>query len=521
MLSGCTSENFANDQECVSSLEKLDKAIENYNVVKQNDKSETDSLRKELDDATREGRADNTFKSGIYHRLFEKYLYTNADSALKYAKLEIEYARDTVGRSVGHYDLAKAYITKGHDTDAYESLIKTFADTGNISVKPHYYELMIFRKNMLGENPVRWFRRLKLISAEGSESMIISRAVLSGLEGNPEEGIKIIQKHSLHEGNPRFMAVANLTKGRLQLQAGDTVGAINSLADAACLDIEIPTYRYRALSELASVLARTNDYRRAYNYIHFANDQINSSDIVGDITAVNGIMSQVVKTYDSYQQQQHRRRIMLICILSLVSTLLVISFFAIQFAYKKTRKAQENLRAINDKLTDANSNLTETYARIKEIDNVKTAYLLQYMRQCSLHIESLDKFKGGLEVVARTKGIKGVEEMLRKNDHTSDLKEFYTNFDSTFLRLFPDFIEEFNKLLKPECRVGLSKDGSMPNELRAFALIRLGITDSSKIAEFLRRSITTVYNYRVKMRNNAICQRDIFEIKVKEIMAAH
>ena len=115
--------------------------------------------------------------------------------------------------------------------------------------------------------------------------------------------------------------------------------------------------------------------------------------------------------------------------------------------------------------------------------------------------------------------MKGVEDVLKKNDHSAELQEFYVNFDKTFLRLFPDFIEEFNKLLKPECQTGLSADGTMPNELRAFALIRLGITDSSRIAEFLRRSVTTVYNYRVKMRNNALCPREDFEKRVMEIMS--
>lgn len=99
----------------------------------------------------------------------------------------------------------------------------------------------------------------------------------------------------------------------------------------------------------------------------------------------------------------------------------------------------------------------------------------------------------------------------------NELTEFYDNFDATFLELFPNFVNEFNALLQPDEQI-VPKDGHQLNtELRIFALIRLGITDSAKIAQFLRYSITTIYNYRTRVRNKAAGNRDDLEKMVAMI----
>ena len=97
------------------------------------------------------------------------------------------------------------------------------------------------------------------------------------------------------------------------------------------------------------------------------------------------------------------------------------------------------------------------------------------------------------------------------------LKELYDNFDTAFLHLFPDFVDKFNDLLQPEERIVLRKGELLNTELRIFALIRLGIDDSSQIAEFLRYSVNTIYNYRAKVKNKARISREDFEIRLMQI----
>ena len=98
-----------------------------------------------------------------------------------------------------------------------------------------------------------------------------------------------------------------------------------------------------------------------------------------------------------------------------------------------------------------------------------------------------------------------------------DLEELYENFDSAFLHLFPNFVADFNALLRPEERIVPGEKERLNTGIRIFALIRLGIDDSSKIAEFLHYSVNTIYNYRARIKNGALSDRENFEKHVKEI----
>ena len=118
------------------------------------------------------------------------------------------------------------------------------------------------------------------------------------------------------------------------------------------------------------------------------------------------------------------------------------------------------------------------------------------------------------------KGMKGAAKFraqINQVESYEELEELYANFDTAFLHLFPNFVGKFNDLLQENEQI-LPKKGELLNtELRIFALIRLGIEDSSQIAEFLRYSVNTIYNYRAKVRNKARGSREDFDDLVRKI----
>ena len=111
---------------------------------------------------------------------------------------------------------------------------------------------------------------------------------------------------------------------------------------------------------------------------------------------------------------------------------------------------------------------------------------------------------------------KHYEELVKKLRSTAlidaESEALYRHFDTIFLNLYPTFVADLNALLKPEEQIVLKQDTLLNKELRIYALLRLGITDSEKIANFLRCSTSTIYNYRTKMRNRAI-DKELFEDK--------
>ncbi len=148
LVASCRQEK-ALDEETELSLQRLDMAIERFDDVKAETERQTDSIKRQLATALQKGDSGSNRVNGIYEELFRRYLYTDADSAIRYAGSVIESSRDTLQRVAGWYDLAKAYITKGHDADAFMALEEAFPDTGNLRVKPLYYDLMIFRRKSL------------------------------------------------------------------------------------------------------------------------------------------------------------------------------------------------------------------------------------------------------------------------------------------------------------------------------------------------------------------------------------
>ena len=140
------------------------------------------------------------------------------------------------------------------------------------------------------------------------------------------------------------------------------------------------------------------------------------------------------------------------------------------------------------------------------------------MDQCSTYISKLDGYRRKLNIILSSGKTKELARVIKSKEFIEDeLKEFHNNFDKTFLSLFPNFIEEFKSLLSDNEDVKVKQGELLNTELRIFALIRLGITDSVKIAEFLRYSLSTIYNYRTKLRNKALGPRDEFEDNVMRI----
>ena len=142
------------------------------------------------------------------------------------------------------------------------------------------------------------------------------------------------------------------------------------------------------------------------------------------------------------------------------------------------------------------------------------------MSLCSTYINKLEAYR---RMVNKKLSAGKTAELFRLTQSSEvtekELKEFYRNFDTTFLHLYPDFVEQFNALLANSERIVLKKGELLNTELRIFALIRLGIEDSSRIAEFLRYSVNTIYNYRAKVKNKAKISREDFENQVMKIGA--
>jgi hypothetical protein len=172
---------------------------------------------------------------------------------------------------------------------------------------------------------------------------------------------------------------------------------------------------------------------------------------------------------------------------------------------------RQNLSSSNEQLRLVNRELAQT-------GKIKEAYIAHYLDRCVVYLDKLESYRRSLAKLAMASRIDDLFKAIKSEQFMKDeRKEFYHNFDKTFLELFPDFINSFNELLVEEGRIYPKPYELLNTELRIFALIRLGVTDSNAIAHFLGYSLATIYNYRSKMRHRAKGNMETFEQEVMNL----
>lgn len=294
---------------------------------------------------------------------------------------------------------------------------------------------------------------------------------------------------------------------------------------SAISDIKSAIKDNASLTSLAMILHKENDIERPHKYIQFAFDDavfFNSRLRFIEISNTLPLINHAYQLKTDSQNKQLRASLITISILSAIILLAFIFIYRQMKNLSTARTDLENvnlqLKALNNKLNNANNKLSGLNLELAESNHVKEQYIGNFISICSNYIDKLDNYR---KLVNKQIAAHKITELFDLTKSRSlideELKEFYENFDNTFLNIYPNFVEEFNAMLVEEERIELKKGELLNTELRIFALIRLGINDSSQIAGLLRYSVNTIYNYRVKIKNRSIVPREEFEDLVMKI----
>ena len=304
------------------------------------------------------------------------------------------------------------------------------------------------------------------------------------------------------------------------------------LAQSALYDVRNAVMDQASLLSLAEILNADGDLDRSYKYIRFTwdcNNRFNTRMRSWQITPILNVIE------NNYQKAvEHNTKVLRMSIV-VVSVLALFILSVLFFLHRRNRQldtARNELKHSNDELATANSQLAKQTeelsilntelstlnSQLSESNRVKEEYIGRFMSLCSQYIDKIDDYR---KMVNKKMKNKELDELFRLSKSTElkerELEELYQNFDSVFLHLFPNFVDDFNALLQPELQIHPKEDNRLTTEIRIFALIRLGIEDSSKIAEFLHYSVNTIYNYRARIKNGALDNRESFERRVKQL----
>lgn len=350
-----------------------------------------------------------------------------------------------------------------------------------------------------------------LVNSPGSFNYVIVKADKDNVHGRYDEAIKILKGAYSKFDNIHGKALLDYSLAMAYAGKGDTANEKRHLILSAINDIRSGIREYTSLRLLAVMLYKEGDVDRAYAYMTRCMDDAAACNSLWRIYEVQKAFPIINKVY---HHKLDRQRMVIFC--SLVFIILLTLFLAV--AILVIKKQMRKVSAARRQAQEANVRLKELNRELSESSHIKEEYIAHYIDQCSLYIDKMDKYRKHLQKVAQKGGAKELfEEIRSKSFIDNELKDFYAQFDDSFLNLFPNFVDDFNNLLVPEQRIRLKPSEKLNTELRIFALIRLGISSSTKIANFLRYSVTTIYNYRVRLRNAAAGDREKFDDAVMMI----
>ena len=500
-------------------LSEVDDAI----VHKQEYHKERERRISELKKVVR-STADLKKKYDLCGMLFLEYLNYQADSALHYIDV-----RTRLIEELGRHDLeseisinrAEVMGVMGMYTEAIEELESLSPCSMNDTILAYYYRTYRACYGWVSDYIVDKSVRAKYLEkTESYRDSIVYMESLSTdykiqlaektlFEGDADKALEILHEHSsVRFDDLKHHAYLHFTFAEAYEVKGDTAMQIYHLAKASTLDLQRAAREYAALQKLAKLLYLGGDIDRAYEYLNCAMEDAVESNARLRSLEVTEIYPIIDK---AYKEKAHAERVASRIALISVSALSALLIAAIAYLFWWTKKLQK----MRLELHEANSSLRSANKTLAETGKIKEMYIARYLERCVGYMEKQEQYRRSLEKLAKASKLEDLFKAIRAEQFLKDeRKDFYTEFDKTFLELFPTFIDDFNKLLTDEGKIFPKQNEILNTELRIFALIRLGVTDSNKIAHFLGYSLATVYNYRSKVRNRAKVNKDRFEDEV-------
>ena len=527
----------ADSSRADSLLLKLDQAIKERPIYMEQKELKLVELKRQL-----HRQIPDEERFAILGTLLDEYRSFNTDSALHMAEEREQIAIRLGNREyIDNARMNKADVLgmTGMYKEVMDLMRNIHIDRLPVDIHPYYYHIYrtvyglmadyavtAYEKKLYTELTDKYRDSLLLVNKDNLLIHTLIQSDQYNVRNEYDKAIRLLTDYlALQKDYEHDVAICAYTLSESYRLKGDKEKEKEYLIVSAMADMKTAVREYISLRKLAVLLYQEGDIERAYSYVKICME---------DAAACNArwrkleILEIFPIINDAYQQKTEKQQEQMKWALVSISLLSLFLLLAIFYVYKQMKKvaaarrevidANKRLKELNDELHLSNAQLKEANHSIAENSYLKEEYIGRYMDQCSVYLEKMDNYRRSLGKIAAT----GNVEELYKNIKSSkfiegELKEFYTNFDNTFLQLFPTFVEDFNALLADDEQISLKAGERMNTELRIFALIRLGITDSVKIAQFLRYSVTTIYNYRTKVRNKAAGDRDLLEQEVMTI----
>lgn len=490
----------------------------------------------------------------INKMLYDESFVFNADSAMKYVDRNIQIATELKKKDWQDEWLINRsfmFAATGLLKEAGEVLEKVDSTSLSDGLKLSYYYQRSYLYSHLGQYMGdqkqvnnKYYNEFEnankhMLALVRPKDPLYWWCVASCNELSPEDSLFSALENvvlSSHH-NTRLDAMNAYGLSNMYKRIGDKEKTMIYLIYSAMADLRVCNRDIASLQELSSLLYDAGDIDRAYAYMNYC---LKAALLYPNRVRIINISTELDKIYANYQQRDIRWRNSLqnyLYVVTFFSIILVLALIGLYRQTKKLRKSRteldsanhslnqhvvelsqmhKQLALANQELQNLNELLRSANQKLQESNDVKEEYIGYVFSICSNYISKLDEYRKNINRKLKTGQFEEARQLTDNSSLTqNELKDFYANFDAIFLRVYPDFVADLNSLLRPEEQILLKDASELNTEVRIYALVRLGINDSVKIADFLHCSPQTVYNHRLRMRNKAIMPKDKFAEAVR------
>ena len=497
-------------------LQELDKTIAERNIYR-------DSLDKVINIDRKALYSALTLNDKYIYadRLFLKYKAENADSAIYYANLSYSYAsqlkndtlqlksmldrilipvEEDITRCRAYYEaLDEHYIYESFGKEALISYLYCGAELYKFIINNESVD------NAYTNERYDYYRRRYCEENPESLDAIRFKSALMNNQGRYDESLELIKAyingHSLD--NYGYSIMYN-RMASTYASMGDGYNARIMYARSAIYNLKRPAKQYHSLSLLALLLMEDKEYDRALKYINVASSDAISS---GYDFRISETSSYLLTISGLVKENEKIRRLLLYMVVGLLLIFLISSIGGIVLLSKYSTRLKKSYDIISD------NNM-----QLADLNRIKENCMLKYMVNCTNYIKAIDENNSTLRKALKAGGLDAVKSELRKPGFSShEFKNFYHEFDTNFLKMYPTFVDEINKIMPDDHKFPPCSDGNLTMDLRIMAVIRIGIKNSGTIASFLNYAPSTVYTSRTKIKKASLLNSEDFDFYIEKI----
>ncbi len=515
---------------------RLDSAMAEGDTYQRAREQHIDALKSAYRAAT-----DESQRSALIDSLIDQYDAYNADSTLTYISLNLE--RPSVKSTPGEYTRmlikrADVYAHAGLFPDALAIMASIPRDSITPALIEQYYSTYVALYQYLSEyntnhETAREYQRQRTLYAD-SLSRVIAPGSFNHLthvmaemarNGQYDHAIKALtERLGDYELGTREYSILASTLAHIYNAAGHPEEYRRYLALSAISDTKGAVKENMSLRALATVMYEDGDVERANRYLKKSIADANFFSAIMRNAQSSKMLPVIDEAYMTVQSRLTSRLLTMVGVCCILLVILASTVVFILRQIKKIRRAKDEVTAANDELSHmsrqlkaANNELQDRNNELRDLNRIKEQYAVLFLESYSSAISALKQYQQKLRNLAQGGKEAALLRQLQSTEVSDEmLMTFYANFDEAILSIYPTFVGRFNALLQPGEQITLKPGELLSTELRLFALIRIGIDDNTKIAQFLRCSLSTVYTYRSKMKKRAV-NPDTFDSDVRAL----